>query len=202
MEKAKRFVLVLAAVLAVRVVSGQITTACTAALITSFTPCLNYITGSTNGGGGSPTEDCCKAVGAVVGSSKDCACLILTGNVPFSLPINRTLSISLPKMCDSMSVPLECTGTSTTLPTPGSPVANAPSLPPLPPFLPAPPPPPPQVIRAPPADSPASTGTPADQGLNEGQRPLLLPSSAIKLTHRAFSMAAITLSLLGSMLLE
>ncbi|RWW11734.1 hypothetical protein GW17_00024632, partial [Ensete ventricosum] len=120
------------------------------------------------------------AVGAVVGSSKDCACLILTGNVPFSLPINRTLSISLPKMCDSMSVPLECTA----------------------PFLPAPPPPPPQVIRAPPADSPASTGTPADQGLNEGQRPLLLPSSAIKLTHRAFSMAAITLSLLGSMLLE
>ncbi|THU65357.1 hypothetical protein C4D60_Mb05t02790 [Musa balbisiana] len=110
MEKAKRFVLLLAAVMAVRVVSGQITTACTAALISSFTPCLNYITGSTNGGG-SPTEDCCKALGAVVSSSKDCACLILTGNVPFSLPINRTLSISLPRMCNSMSVPLECTGT-------------------------------------------------------------------------------------------
>ncbi|XP_009399346.2 non-specific lipid transfer protein GPI-anchored 20 [Musa acuminata AAA Group] len=200
MEKAKRFVLLLAAVVAVRVVSGQITTACTAALISSFTPCLNYITGSTNGGG-SPTEDCCKALGAVVGSSKDCACLILTGNVPFSLPINRTLSISLPKMCDSMSVPLECTGTSATLPTPGSPVANEPSLPPLPPFLPAPPPPPPQVAL-PPAASPVSTGTPADQGLNEGQRPLLLPSSAIKLTHRAFSIAVFTLPLLGTMLLE
>ncbi|CAL9175280.1 unnamed protein product [Musa hybrid cultivar] len=187
MEKAKRFVLLLAAVMAVRVVSGQITTACTAALITSFTPCLNYITGSTNGGG-SPTEDCCKALGAVVSSSKDCACLILTGNVPFSLPINRTLSISLPRMCDSMSVPLECTGTSATLPTPA-------------PFLPAPPPPPPQVAP-PPAASPVSTGAPADQGLNEGQRPLLLPSSAIKLTHRAFSIAVFTLPLLGTMLLE
>ncbi|URE03861.1 AAI [Musa troglodytarum] len=201
MEKAKRFVLLLAAVVAVRVVSGQITTACTAALISSFTPCLNYITGSTNGGG-SPTEDCCKALGGVVSSSKDCACLILTGNVPFSLPINRTLSISLPRMCDSTSVPLECTGTSTALPAPGSPVANGPSLPPLPPFLPAPPPPPPQVVRAPPpAASPVSTGTPADQGLNEGQRPLLLPSSAIKLTHRAFSIAVLGLPLLGTLLL-
>ncbi|RLM65130.1 non-specific lipid-transfer protein-like protein [Panicum miliaceum] len=40
----------------------------------------------------------------------DCACLILTGNVPFSLPINRTLAISLPRICSSMSVPLQCRG--------------------------------------------------------------------------------------------
>jgi hypothetical protein len=30
--------------------------------------------------------------------------------VPFSLPINRTLAISLTRLCGSMSVPLQCRG--------------------------------------------------------------------------------------------
>lgn len=110
------FAIVAATVLAQ--VSGQASTACTAALISSFTPCLNYITGSINGGG-SPSADCCKAFGSVITSSTDCACLILTGSVPFSLPINRTLAISLPRVCGSTSVPLQCTGTSMPLPSPG-----------------------------------------------------------------------------------
>lgn len=90
-------------------VSGQITTACASSLISSFTPCLNYLLGSTNGGG-SPTAECCKSLASLVGSSASCACLILTGNVPFNLPINRTLAISLPRLCRSPSVPLQCTG--------------------------------------------------------------------------------------------
>ena len=40
----------------------------------------------------------------------DCACRILTGNVPFGLPISRTLVISLPKVCKSLSVQLMCRG--------------------------------------------------------------------------------------------
>jgi hypothetical protein len=90
--------------------SGQaVATSCTATLITTFTPCLNFVTGSTNGGG-SPTQECCGSLAEMVRTGADCACLILTGNVPFSLPINRTLAISLPKLCSSMSVPLQCRG--------------------------------------------------------------------------------------------
>ncbi|GJM96884.1 hypothetical protein PR202_ga13758 [Eleusine coracana subsp. coracana] len=89
--------------------SGQVATSCTSMLITTFTPCLNFVTGSTNGGG-SPTEQCCGSLAEMVRTGADCACLILTGNVPFSLPINRTLAISLPRLCNSMSVPLKCRG--------------------------------------------------------------------------------------------
>lgn len=90
--------------------SGQVATSCTGSqLVTSFTPCLNFVTGSTNGGG-SPTRQCCNSVAEMVRTAADCACLIFTGNVPFSLPINRTLAVSLPKLCNSMSVPLQCRG--------------------------------------------------------------------------------------------
>jgi len=89
--------------------SAQITTACTSSLISSFTPCLNFITGSTNGGG-SPTSGCCDALDSLMTSSTDCTCLILTGNVPFNLPINRALAITLPQLCNSQSVPLQCKG--------------------------------------------------------------------------------------------
>jgi hypothetical protein len=93
-------------------VSGQaVATSCAASLVTSFTPCLGYITNSTNGGGSSPTADCCQSLAAVVNASTSCACLILTGNVPLGLPINRTLALTLPKACNSMSVPLQCKGT-------------------------------------------------------------------------------------------
>jgi Probable lipid transfer len=100
--------------LSVQPIYGQVSQSCTSSLISSFTPCFNYITGSTNGGG-SPTTGCCQALSALITTSTDCACLILTGNVPLgsSLPINRTLAISLPKACkstNSSSVPLKCRG--------------------------------------------------------------------------------------------
>ena len=90
-------------------VTGQISTACANSMISSFTPCLNFITGS-SGNGSSPSRDCCSALGSVLQSSTDCACLVLTGNVPFQLPINRTLAISLPRACNIASVPLQCRG--------------------------------------------------------------------------------------------
>ena len=89
--------------------SAQITTACSSSLISSFTPCLNFITGSTNGGG-SPTSGCCDALGSLITSSTDCMCLIVTGNVPFNLPINSALAITLPRLCNSQSVPFQCKG--------------------------------------------------------------------------------------------
>ncbi|KAK1399653.1 AAI domain-containing protein [Heracleum sosnowskyi] len=97
-------------ILSITFVNGQITTPCTNPMITSFTPCLNYLTGST-GTGGSPIGDCCGALRSLTSTSMDCACLIVTGNVPFSLPINRTLAISLPKSCRASGVkgvPVQC----------------------------------------------------------------------------------------------
>ncbi|KAJ0699187.1 putative bifunctional inhibitor/plant lipid transfer protein/seed storage helical [Helianthus annuus] len=90
-------------------VSGQISTPCTVSMIASFTPCVNYITGS-SANGGSPTASCCKAVESLMTTSMDCTCLIVTGNVPFSLPsqINQALAITLPKACNSKSVPFQC----------------------------------------------------------------------------------------------
>ncbi|KAG6537881.1 non-specific lipid transfer protein GPI-anchored 21-like [Zingiber officinale] len=179
-------------------VSGQASMACTTTLISTFTPCLNYLTGSTNGGG-SPTRDCCKAFNSVITDSTDCACLIITGSVPFSLPINRTLAISLPKICGSSSVPLQCTGTSMPLPGAGTPIPYGPSLPPLQPF--SPPPPPRGGLEDFPPSLPPASSTPAYQGFDQGQHPLLLPNSAVKLTH-VCSVPVSTLLLLLLLLLR
>ena len=52
--------------------------------------------------------DDCRAVGGVVRTGDYNVCLILTGKVIFSLPINYTLGISLPRICKSLPVPLVC----------------------------------------------------------------------------------------------
>ncbi|PKA66084.1 hypothetical protein AXF42_Ash010494 [Apostasia shenzhenica] len=176
--------------------SGQITTSCTSSLISSFTPCLNFLTGSTDGGGGggSPTAACCSTLSSLISSSTQCACLIVTGNVPLSLPINRTLAVSLPRLCRGRTVPLQCsTAVGTPLPGPG-PVSYAPSLPPLPPQPTAPAAgvdtPPPSDPRT--ASSPSISGSPLDHAGNQGQRPLILPNSVVKIsTVHVFSAVVI-----------
>ncbi|CAK9155299.1 unnamed protein product [Ilex paraguariensis] len=95
-------------------------------MITSFTPCLNYITGSTSGNRvAAPTSDCCNSLRSLMSTSMDCTCLIVTGNVPVSLPFNANLAISLPQAC-SGSVPLQCKASGVPLPAPG-PVLFGPS---------------------------------------------------------------------------
>ncbi|XP_010938115.1 non-specific lipid transfer protein GPI-anchored 21 [Elaeis guineensis] len=143
MEKIKCFgiaVSILAAILTAPVtpVTGQIAEACTDS-ISSFTPCLKFLLGTAIGGN-SPTKECCSALEALLGLRMDCTCLILTGNVPFNFPFNRTLALSLPGTCGLMSVPLQCKGTAMTLPGPG-PVPATPSLLPLPPLRSEPSPP-------------------------------------------------------------
>ncbi|KAJ6730795.1 CLASSICAL ARABINOGALACTAN PROTEIN 9-LIKE [Salix viminalis] len=105
-------------------VNGQISTPCTMSMISSFTPCINFITGSTNGS--PPTASCCGSFRSLMSTGMDCACLLLTANVPVQLPINRTLAISLPRAC---SVPVQCKASGTPLPAPG-PVLLGPTLPP------------------------------------------------------------------------
>ncbi|XP_031124253.1 protein YLS3-like [Ipomoea triloba] len=91
--------------------NGQINTACTTTALSTFTPCFNYLTESSGkAGGSSPTEDCCNTLKSAMTDSIDCACLIVTGNVPVSIPFVRTLALALPQMCNA-GVPVQCKGT-------------------------------------------------------------------------------------------
>ncbi|CAM0876818.1 unnamed protein product [Alopecurus aequalis] len=177
-------------VLAAAVSGQQIATSCTMSLISTFRPCLNFVTGSTNGGG-SPTVQCCRAVAGVVRTGEDCACLILTGNVPFSLPINRTLAISLPRICKPLSVPLQCRDTATQIPAPG-PIAFAPALPPLPPM-------PAESSVDPPAASPDVAEAEAPP-IMQGQRPVVVPSSAWRGARALSAPASVLLLVVSSIL--
>ncbi|XP_010545094.1 PREDICTED: non-specific lipid transfer protein GPI-anchored 2 [Tarenaya hassleriana] len=134
--------------IAVAMSSGQqIRTPCTASMITTFTPCLNFVTGS-SGGASTPTAGCCESFKALMGSGMDCACLILTANVPIPLFLNRTLSLGLPRACNLPGLPLQCQAAGTPLPAPG-PV----------PLLLSPPPPAPSSLG--PGGSKATATTPA-----------------------------------------
>ncbi|KAM7495998.1 hypothetical protein LguiA_020412 [Lonicera macranthoides] len=161
-------------------VNAQISTPCTASMISSFTPCINFITGS-SGGGASPTAGCCDSLRSLMSTSMDCTCLIITGNVPFSLPINQTLAISLPRTCQSSGVPLQCKASGVPLPAPG-PVLFGPTPPPsaASPFSPraskasAAAPPPTESTLAAPTVAPVAEAPTATPGI----RPVLTPTSA------------------------
>ncbi|XP_050365915.1 non-specific lipid transfer protein GPI-anchored 16-like [Argentina anserina] len=161
-------------------VNGQISIPCTASMLSTFTPCLNYITGSTSNGS-SPTGDCCGALKSLMGTGMDCACLLVTANVPVQLPINRTLALSLPKACKMGGVPLQCKASASPLPAPGpsllgptpSPTADSPISP--------------RASKAvstatapqPEAESPSVESEPPTTAIN---RPLLTPSAASSLS--------------------
>ncbi|KAL8029061.1 hypothetical protein ABFS82_14G200900 [Erythranthe guttata] len=109
-----------------------ISTPCTSSVITTFTPCINYVTGS-SGTASSPTKDCCDSLKSVMTNNMDCVCLIVTGNVPFSLPfLNANLAISLPRVCQN-SVPLQCQASGIPLPAPGPVLFGPPQPRPRPP---------------------------------------------------------------------
>lgn len=92
-------------------VDGQIiSTPCTGPMITSFTPCVNFLTNSSSNGT-SPTEDCCSALRTMMTNGTNCLCLIVTGGIPFQMPMNPNLAMSLPQACNMPGVPLQCKGT-------------------------------------------------------------------------------------------
>ncbi|KAI6683651.1 hypothetical protein NL676_029564 [Syzygium grande] len=99
-------------------VHGQITTPCTPSMISSFTPCLNFVTNSSLNST-SPTSQCCDSLKSLTSSGMSCMCLIVAGGIPFQMPINRTLAISLPRACNMPGVPLQCKATGAPLPAPG-----------------------------------------------------------------------------------
>ncbi|CAL1396650.1 unnamed protein product [Linum trigynum] len=106
---------------------GQITTSCSSTAIAALAPCMSFLTNS-SGTGSSPTAGCCDTLKNLTGTSLDCMCLVVTGSVPFQIPINRTLAISLPRACNMPGVPLQCKAAAgAPVPAPGS----APSLAPV-----------------------------------------------------------------------
>lgn len=91
-------------------VNGQSSTLCTGPMLRSFGSCVNFLSGGSNAS--SPTSACCNSLRDLMSNGQDCLCLIVTGGVPFQVPINRTLAISLPRACRMSGVPVECKGSS------------------------------------------------------------------------------------------
>ncbi|XP_057783401.1 non-specific lipid transfer protein GPI-anchored 21-like isoform X1 [Salvia miltiorrhiza] len=119
---------------------------CTGPMLRSFGSCIGFL--STGSNASSPTSACCNSLRDLMSNGQDCLCLIVTGGVPFQVPINRSLAISLPKACRQSGVPVECKATASPVPapeprssTPGAPDTNPglspPSIPQVP-FIPQP----------------------------------------------------------------
>ncbi|KAL5182126.1 hypothetical protein HKD37_01G002854 [Glycine soja] len=157
-------VLAMAMVMAAPAYAQISSTPCSTSMINSlFNPCMNFLTNS-SANGTSPTAECCNSIKSLTSGGMDCLCLIITGNVPFRIPINRTLAISLPRACNLPRLPLQCkTSGGSPLPAPG-PAAFGPSLSPSAPSL----SPEASFVLPSPSLAPVSDTTP----------PLLTPSSA------------------------
>ncbi|KAJ8426829.1 hypothetical protein Cgig2_025767 [Carnegiea gigantea] len=93
---------------------------CTSSMLRSFTPCLNYLTQSSSSSGISPTADCCASLRSLISNGLACLCQIIMGGVPFRIPFNQNLAISLPRACDQAGVPIDCKASpGAPLPAPG-----------------------------------------------------------------------------------
>ncbi|KAE8677663.1 putative RNA helicase SDE3-like isoform X1 [Hibiscus syriacus] len=116
------------ALLLAPVCAQSINTPCNPSVLgIGFTPCMNLLTNS-SGNGSSPSAECCDSLKNLTSGGMDCLCLLLTGSVPFSLPINRTVDISLPRACNMPGVPVQCrTPAGVPVPAPG-PSSFAPTL--------------------------------------------------------------------------
>ncbi|KAG2401465.1 uncharacterized protein HKW66_Vig0194990 [Vigna angularis] len=166
---------------------GQISTPCNASMAGSFfTPCMNFLTNS-SGNGTSPTTECCSALKSLTSGGMECLCLIVTGSVPFRIPLNRTIAISLPRACNMPGVPLQCKGPVSLGPSP-SPASASSGFSPTPSpqgstVLPSPTSP----SLAPQSDTPSSLLTPPSPSADSGNpsvstgsgRTNVTPSSAM-----------------------
>ncbi|CAF1931092.1 unnamed protein product [Brassica oleracea] len=72
---------------------------CTPSMVTTVGPCMSFLTNSTSNGT-SPSSDCCNSLRSLTTGGMGCLCLIVTGSVPFNIPINRTTAVSLPRACN------------------------------------------------------------------------------------------------------
>ncbi|XP_019454978.1 PREDICTED: protein YLS3-like isoform X2 [Lupinus angustifolius] len=179
----------------VNLVNGQINTPCTTSMISSFTPCANYITGSTNNGA-IPSNTCCDSLTSLISTSMDCACLIISANAPI-LPgnfINQALVLSLAKACNIGGVSAQCKASGSPLPAPGPAIlgSNGPTIPPIANFPTSPQASNMQLAASTPTPTPVEEAEPPSN--IPGIQPLLTPlSSASHPSYVSFSLFALLL---------
>ncbi|CAK8543486.1 unnamed protein product [Lathyrus sativus] len=105
-------------------INGQISSpSCTSSMISStFTPCANIITGSTNNGL-VPSSTCCESLRSLITTNMDCACLVMSSNSPFY----QVLAMSLSQACNIINgVSVQCKGVNSPLPAPTAPTPLSP----------------------------------------------------------------------------
>ncbi|KAH7844741.1 hypothetical protein Vadar_031222 [Vaccinium darrowii] len=167
-------------------IHAQINSACSPSMLTSFAPCMNFVTNS-SAAGAPPTPACCSALQSITSNGTGCMCLIVTGS-PFQVPINRTLAISLPRACNMPGVPLQCKAAGSPLAAPG-PAAFSPSLSPEAPAPLSPeastdlpksesPALAPEAETTPDITPPSTTTSSQAPTATSGSRPVVTPSSA------------------------
>ncbi|KAF7146069.1 hypothetical protein RHSIM_Rhsim04G0200100 [Rhododendron simsii] len=200
--------LAIASLALVMPIYAQINSPCSPSMITSFAPCMAFVTNS-SAAGAPPTPACCSALQTISSNGTECMCQIVSGS-PFQVPINRTLAISLPRACNMPGVPLQCKAAGAPASAPG-PAAFSPSLSPE-----APAPLSPQASNTlPTSDSPGlapeaettpeltppSTNTVSSQAptANSGSRPVVTTSAA----HPPASVSpSLLLTLFGAFVLK
>ncbi|CAJ2627833.1 non-specific lipid transfer protein GPI-anchored 5-like [Trifolium pratense] len=104
----KGYVLCLVMILVANMMTqNEAQSSCTSTL-TSLSPCLNYIMGSSS----NPSASCCSQLSTVVQSSPQCLCSLLNGGgSSFGITINQTLALSLPSACKVQTPPVsQCKG--------------------------------------------------------------------------------------------
>lgn len=90
-------------------VHGQVSSSCTTSMMSSFTPCANIITGSTNNGL-VPLTTCCDSLRSLMSTNMDCACQVMYNAPFFQQPINQLLSLSLSRACNINGASIQCKG--------------------------------------------------------------------------------------------
>ncbi|XP_060189989.1 non-specific lipid transfer protein GPI-anchored 20-like [Lycium barbarum] len=173
-------------------INAQIVTSpCTATMLTSFTPCLNFLANSNrNNGTAAPSPGCCNALRTMMGNGTACLCVIANGGIPFQIPINPNTTMSLPRACNMARVPLQCKASSPPAAAPGPAGTGAPSASPTSAPSPSPSPKgttnfqPMSPALAPQADAVPTLTPPSPSATNSGRRQNpVTPSTASSLSY-------------------
>ncbi|KAG5415545.1 hypothetical protein IGI04_003112 [Brassica rapa subsp. trilocularis] len=148
---------------------------CTPSMMTTVGPCMSILTNSSTNGT-SPSSDCCNSLKSLTTGGMGCLCLIVTGSVPFNIPINRTTAVSLPRA--SNIAPAAAPGPASTF---GPAMSPGPATTPLVPE-PTPAAQTPQSVTTRPFTPTADGAAPTADNGGSTSRPSLTPSSAYALS--------------------
>ncbi|KAI4331508.1 hypothetical protein MLD38_029693 [Melastoma candidum] len=70
----------------------------------SLVPCAPFVQATTP----SPPQSCCDVLNQIYGQQPRCLCLLLNATNVVSIPINNTLALQLPRLCNIPADPSSC----------------------------------------------------------------------------------------------